>query len=67
MPMFWQDTEQEPQPQVPDDIIDVMFPIRCRSLPVDHAHALSQAVLRAAPWLAQAPHAAVQTIHVAGS
>lgn len=65
--MFWQDTEQEAPPQVPDDVIDVMFPIRCRSLPVDHAHALSEAVLSAAPWIADEPQAAVHTIHVAGS
>ena len=64
--MFWQESESEPQ--VPDDVIDVMFPLQqCKSLPVDHAHALSAALIDAVSWLAEEPQAAVHTIHVAGS
>ncbi len=66
--MFWQDAESEPQPRVPDDVIDLMFPLqRCKSLPVDHAHALSEALIGAVPWLADEPRVAIHTIHVAGS
>lgn len=65
--MFWQEAEQEKQPQVPDDVVDVLFALQCKSLPVDHAHALSQAILQAVPWLADEDAAAVHTIHVAGS
>ncbi|MBK5929208.1 type I-MYXAN CRISPR-associated protein Cas6/Cmx6 [Halochromatium salexigens] len=67
--MFWQESDSEPQqPQVPDDVIDLMFPLqRCKSLPVDHAHALSEALISAVAWLADEPRAAIHTIHVAGS
>jgi CRISPR-associated protein Cas6 len=66
--MFWQESESEPQPQVPDDVIDLMFPLqRCTALPVDHAHALSEALIGAVSWLADEPRAAIHTIHVAGS
>jgi CRISPR-associated protein Cas6 len=66
--MFWQESDPEIPPQVPDDVVDVMFPLqKCRSLPVDHAHALADALLSAAPWLADEPRAAIHTIHVAGS
>lgn len=65
--MFWQETDQEAPPQLPDDIVDVLFSLQCKSLPVDHAHALSLALREAVPWLADEPRAAVHTIHVAGS
>lgn len=65
--MFWQESEQENQPQVPEDVVDVLFSLRCKSLPVDHAHALSEALLQVVPWLADEDEAAVHTIHVAGS
>jgi CRISPR-associated protein Cas6 len=64
--MFWQEDEDKTQDRVPDDIIDVLFALDCRSIPVDHAHALSRALLDVAPWL-QAPDAGIHTIHVAGS
>lgn len=65
--MLWHDTETDPQPQVDDSIIDLLFALRCKSLPVDHAYALSRALLEAVPWLAEEPGAAIHTIHVAGS
>ena len=66
--MFWQESDAETQPQVPDDVVDVMFPLQqCKSLPVDHAHALATALIGVVPWLAEEPQAAIHTIHVAGS
>jgi CRISPR-associated protein Cas6 len=65
--MLWQETETEPPPQISDDIVDLLFALRCKSLPVDHACALSCALLEAVPWLADEPQAAIHTIHVAGS
>lgn len=65
--MFWQETPEETAVAIPDDVVDVLFTLQCRSLPVDHAWALSQALLRLAPWLEDTPRCAVQTIHVAGS
>mgnify|MGYP006280014753 FL=1 len=64
--MFWQDEEETPEITIPDDVVDVLFTLQCRSIPVDHAHVLSQALLVAVPWLAEA-EAGIHTIHVAGS
>ncbi|MEW6687619.1 MAG: type I-MYXAN CRISPR-associated protein Cas6/Cmx6 [Pseudomonadota bacterium] len=50
-----------------DEIVDAVFAIRCRSLPVDHAWALSQAVQAALPWFAGEPEAGLHTIHGAAS
>jgi CRISPR-associated protein Cas6 len=49
------------------DIVDAVFAISCRSLPVDHAYALSQAVHAALPWFADEPDAGLHTIHGAAS
>ncbi|MCU0767670.1 MAG: type I-MYXAN CRISPR-associated protein Cas6/Cmx6 [Gammaproteobacteria bacterium] len=65
--MYWQEPQRPADFQVPDDVVDVVFAIDCRELPVDHAHALSTAVVGAAPWLADAEGVGVHTVHVAGS
>jgi len=54
----------------PDDapeVLDVAFAIECRSLPVDHAWALSQAVQAALPWFAGELRAGLHTVHGAAS
>ena len=56
-----------PDETVPGDIVDAVFAISCRSLPVDHAYALSQAIQAALPWFAEEPRAGLHTIHGAAS
>jgi CRISPR-associated protein Cas6 len=51
----------------PGEILDAVFAISCRSLPVDHAYALSQAVRAALPWFAAEPGAGLHTVHGAAS
>ena len=66
--MFWQDESGDRQDfVVPDNIVDVLYAIECRCLPLDHAHALSQALLNALPWLPNEPQAGIHLIHVAES
>lgn len=65
--MFWQEDDSDREFQVPDDVVDVLFAIDCKRLPVDHAYALARAIHQALPWLGEAPGAAVHTVHVAGS
>lgn len=64
--MFWQDNDDKIEERVPDDVVDVLFAIECRSLPVDHAYALSRALIDKVSWLAE-PSAAIHSIHGAGS
>jgi CRISPR-associated protein Cas6 len=49
------------------DIVDAVFAISCRSLPVDHAYALSQAIQAALLWFAQEPGAGLHTVYGAAS
>lgn len=65
--MFWEEDHANQQAELPDDVVDLLFSVDCRELPVDHAYHLSQAVLEHLPWLADESRAAVHTIHVAGS
>jgi CRISPR-associated protein Cas6 len=66
MTMFWQDDEDTPEITIPDNVVDVLFALQCREIPVDHCHALSTALLDAAPWLDE-PGCGIHSIHVAGS
>lgn len=47
----------------PDDIQDLSFRIEARTLPVDHAEALSGAVLDRLPWMRDESSAALHLIH----
>jgi CRISPR-associated protein Cas6 len=64
--MFWDDAPRdEPAPR--QDVVDVSFRIDCPCLPLDHAHALSSALLAAMPWLGTDDGAGVHLIHGAES
>ena len=65
--MFWKDEKRPADFAVPDDVVDVVFTIDCRELPVDHAHSLSTAIRRAAPWISEDAQIGIHTVHVAGS
>jgi hypothetical protein len=66
--MYWHDENDSPETyQVPDDIVDIAFKIDCRTLPLDHAQALSTALHTALPWIAEEPDLGIHTIHVAES
>ena len=66
--MYWEEDKTGNTPfVVPDDVVDLAFRIRARTLPLDHAHALSEALHAALPWLAEDPAAGIHLIHGAES
>ncbi len=65
--MYWQETKENEHYIVPDDVVDVVYNIQCRCLPVDHVWALSRAISAALPWFADEPEAGLHPIHVAES
>jgi len=66
--MYWhEDTDETAQVVEAADIVDLAFRIDCRALPVDHAHALSQSLAEALPWLLAEEMAGMHIIHGAGS
>lgn len=66
--MFWQEEENDVERfVVPEDVVDISFTITCKALPVDHAHALSEAIKAALPWFSDEQQAGLHLIHVADS
>ena len=66
--MFWQEQEdKKKQFIVPDKIVDLSFKVKCKQLPLDHAHALSQTIQQALPWFADEPQSGIHLIHGAES
>lgn len=65
--MYWQEGKDNENYLVPDNIVDVVFDIVCRALPVDHAYALSQEITRVLPWFLEEEGAGLHTVHGAES
>lgn len=65
--MLWQDEEPQTEKIIPHNIVDVVFDMNCRCLPIDHAYVLSETIQRALPWFAEEPQAGLHLIHGAES
>jgi CRISPR-associated protein Cas6 len=66
--MYWNDEkEKKPEFDIPDEVVDLAYRIGCPTIPLDHAHSLSSALLKLLPWLADEEHAGVHLIHGAAS
>ncbi len=65
--MYWEEHNEDTTNAVPDAVVDLAFNIVCRCLPIDHACALSQALLQALPWLDKEERAGIHLIHGAES
>lgn len=65
--MYWNQETSAESIDIPDDVVNLLFALECRQIPVDHAFALSEALAQALPWLNDEPLLAVQSIHVAAS
>lgn len=65
--MFWEEDEAKPSDDSTTGVVDIVFTVSARTFPVDHAHALSVAMLELLPWLAEETGAGIHQIHVAES
>ena len=55
------------EPVAPVEVVDAVFAIFCRCLPVDHGYALSEAIAGVLPWFAQEPGAGLHPVYGAAS
>ncbi len=60
--MLWEEEVQKDK-HIPHSVVDLAFDIKCPSLPVDHAYALSQAIQQALPWFEQERLAGLHLIY----
>ncbi len=63
---LWQD-QDAPDTAPVARMVDAVFTIECRQLPVDHAFDLTRSLISAAPLIKQSNSAGVHPIHLAGS
>ena len=65
---YWQDDHDDNSAsRVPRDIVDLVFRMQCRAVPIDHAHHLHQAITGALPWFDDDPDSGLHIIHGADS
>ena len=66
--MFWtEQTDSKKKYEAPDDVVDVIYKLECKTLPVDHAQALTDAIHSALPWFGEEEFTGLHLIHVAES
>ena len=68
MAMFWTEaSDTNNEHEVADDIVDISFKLDCKTLPIDHAQALSDAIHGALSWFSDEDATGLHLIHVAES
>jgi len=65
--MFWTEEKTKQEFKIPDDVVDLVFKLDCKMLPLEHAHALSQAIQSVLDWIETEELAGIHQIHVAES
>ncbi len=66
--MYWsEDSDDKQEVAVPDNVIDVIYSISCKCIPLEHAHALLQALTQALPWLQEDETAGIHQVYGAES
>jgi len=61
--VHWQEHDQNSGHDIPDDIQDLTYRLQVKTLPLDHAQALSDAILEKLPWLREEPGAGIHLIN----
>jgi CRISPR-associated protein Cas6 len=65
--MFWNEDKKTDEYQIPDDIVDLSYVIKCKCLPMEHMDALSTSLFAELPWLEENKLAAIHSIYGAES
>jgi CRISPR-associated protein Cas6 len=65
--MYWNEDKKTEEYQVPDDIIDLSFIVKCKCLPLEHMDALSKSLFEKLLWLENDKFAGIHPINGAES
>jgi len=65
--MYWEESDKKDGVAAPDDVVDMVYHIECRSLPVDHTHALSEAIADTLGWFRDEELAGLHPVHIPDS
>lgn len=68
MNQFWsEDNEEQEEYIVPDNILDYIFTLKSKKIPMEHAYLLSEAIHDALPWLKPEDNIGIHPIYGADS
>ncbi len=66
--LYWEEDEETPESGEPEnEVVDIVYRLNCKTLPVDHAQALADALHQALPWLGDEEGVGIHSIHIAES
>lgn len=66
--MYWtEDTDDKKEVVVPDNVLDLVYSISCKCIPMEHAHPLLEALQQALPWLEDEEHVGIHQVYGAES
>jgi len=65
--MYWEESDNKQHVTVPDDVVDLVYRIECKSLPVDHAHSLAEAIADTLSWFPEEELAGLHPVHIPDS
>lgn len=65
--MYWDESDSKETVTIPDDVVDLVYRIECRSLPIDHAHRLSEAISDVLGWFPEENLAGLHPVHIPDS
>ena len=63
--LYWQEENDDAPVEADDDVVDIVYRLDCKTLPIDHAQPLSDALHEALPWIADEDRVAIHNIHIA--
>jgi CRISPR-associated protein Cas6 len=65
--MYWQEEIKTKDVGVSDEVVDLVFSLHCKCLPVNHLSALSAALVNELPWLLDEPSSGLHPVNIASS
>jgi CRISPR-associated protein Cas6 len=65
--MFWVEDDAQDVSEQLEAMVDLVFTVAGKTLPVDHAQILSEAIIEVLPWMVEEPDSGIHLIHVAES
>ena len=65
--MYWNEDKKREKYQIPDDVIDLSYAIKCKCLPLEHMQELSDSLTKVLPWLEDDKFAGIHPINGAES
>lgn len=65
--MYWQEQQEAEIAKPSERVVDIVYRMQCKTIPMDHAYPLSESIIDALQWFGEEPEAGLHIIHGANS